>query len=92
MAEEKLGLTFGRVAGSYDRLRPEFAPAAVDYAVVSLDLSPRACVLDLAAGTGTLTRMLRTRVAEVIAVEPDDEMRAYVRGDARAGYAEAIPL
>jgi hypothetical protein len=68
VAEEKLGLTFGRVAGAYDRLRPEFAAAAVDYAVASLGLSPRTRALDLAAGTGTLTRALRTRVAEVIAV------------------------
>jgi|SRR5579862_1512148 ubiquinone/menaquinone biosynthesis C-methylase UbiE len=92
MAEEKLGLTFGRVAGAYDRLRPDFAAAAVDYAVASLQLAPEAAVLDLAAGTGTLTRALRARVAEVIAVEPDDQMRAHIGGDARAGYAEAIPL
>ncbi len=92
MAEEKLGLTFGRVAGAYDRLRPEFAPAAVDHAVAALGLAPSASVLDLAAGTGTLTRALRARVDVVVAVEPDDEMRAHVGGDARAGYAEEIPL
>ena len=92
MAERKLGLTFGRVAGAYDRLRPEFAPAAVDHAVESLGLAPGASVLDLAAGTGALTRALRARGVVVVAVEPDDEMRAYVGGDARAGYAEAIPL
>ena len=92
MAEEKLGLTFGRVAGAYDRLRPEYATAAVDYAVASLGLAPGASVLDLAAGTGTLTRALRARFAVVVAVEPDDEMRALVGGDARVGFAEAIPL
>ena len=92
MAEGKLGLTFGRVASAYDRLRPEFASAAIDYAVASLGLAPGASVLDLAAGTGTLTRALRARVAVVVAVEPDDEMRAYVGGGARAGFAEAIPL
>lgn len=92
MAEAKLGLTFGRVAGAYDRLRPEFAVAAVDYAVAALGLAPGASVLDLAAGTGTLTRALRARVADVVAVEPDDQMRAHVGGDARAGFAEAIPL
>lgn len=92
MTEERLGLTFGRVAGAYDRLRPAFASAAVDHAVASLDLATGASVLDLAAGTGILTRALRSRIAEVIAVEPDHEMRAYVGGDARAGYAEAIPL
>ena len=90
--EGKLGLTFGRVAGAYNRLRPEFASTAVDYAVASLGLAPGASVLDLAAGTGTLTRALRARVATVVAVEPDDEMRARVGGDARAGFAEAIPL
>jgi SAM-dependent methyltransferase len=88
----ELGRTFGRVAGPYDRLRPEFAPEAIDRAVVELELEPGATVLDLAAGTGKLTRPLRERLAHVIAVEPDDEMRAYVDGDARAGTAEAIPL
>ena len=92
MAEERLGLTFGRVAGAYDRLRPGFAPAAVDFAVASLGLNASASILDLAAGTGILTRALRERVAVVVAVEPDDEMRAHVGGDARAGFAEAIPL
>jgi SAM-dependent methyltransferase len=92
MAEEKLGLTFGRVAEAYDRLRPEFARAAVDYAVASLGLAPGTSVLDLAAGTGTLTRALRSRYETVVAVEPDDDMRRYVGGDARAGYAEELPL
>jgi SAM-dependent methyltransferase len=91
VAEEKLGLTFGRVAGAYDRLRPEFAAAAVDHAAATLDLASDASVLDLAAGTGILTRALRSRFAEVLAVEPDDEMRVYVGAGARAGYAEAIP-
>ena len=88
---EKLGLTFGRVAEAYDRLRPEYAPEAIDYAIARLGLAPGAAVLDLAAGTGTLTRALRRRIAEVVAVEPDDDMRAHVGGDARAGFAEAIP-
>jgi SAM-dependent methyltransferase len=92
VAEERLGLTFGRVAETYDLLRPEFAPAAVDYAVAALGLGPGASVLDLAAGTGILTRALRARVAVAIAVEPDDDMRAHVGGDARCGFAEAIPL
>jgi len=88
----ELGRTFGRVAEAYERLRPEFAPEAVDHAIAVLGLSRDATVLDLAAGTGKLTRPLRDRVAHVIAVEPDDEMRAFVGGDARAGTAEAIPV
>lgn len=87
----ELGRTFGRVADAYARLRPRYAPDAIDRAVRELGLSPESAIIDLAAGTGRLTRPLRERFAEVFAVEPDDEMRAYVE-DAQAGYAEAIPL
>lgn len=49
--------------------------------------------MDLAAGTGRLTRELVAAGAQVTAVEPLDEMRALIR-DARAvaGTAESIPL
>src|SRR5213078_1772929 len=46
---------------------------------------------DLAAGTGRLTKELRRRFADVVAVEPDERMRA-VHRTALAGSAEAIPL
>ena len=50
-------------------------------------------MLDLAAGTGRLTRELRGAFAHVIAVEPDDAMRALIaHADVLAGTAEAIPL
>jgi len=48
-------------------------------------------VLDLAAGTGNLTRTLREVFARVVAVEPDVEMRAQFDGEVLAGSAEAIP-
>jgi ubiquinone/menaquinone biosynthesis C-methylase UbiE len=85
--------SFGAVAEDYDRLRPRPADAAVDWLV------PSGCrvAVDLAAGTGLLTRALVTRVPEVIAVEPDDRMRAVLSARspevrALAGYAESIPL
>jgi SAM-dependent methyltransferase len=56
-----------------------------------LELGSDARVLDLAAGTGRLTAELRRRFAKVVAVEPDERMRA-VHGEALAGSAEAIPL
>jgi len=92
VADEQLGRTFGRVAEAYDRLRPDFAPEAVDHVIAKLRLAADATVLDLAAGTGKLTRALRERIADVVAVEPDDAMRAYVGGDARCGLAEAMPV
>jgi SAM-dependent methyltransferase len=50
-------------------------------------------VLDLAAGTGKLTRLLLGRFARVTAVEPDDAMRAMNPSpEAFAGNAESIPL
>ena len=54
-------------------------------------------VLDLAAGTGKLTRQLVPRFARVIAVEPLDGMRAQLErvvpgAEALVGTAESIPL
>jgi SAM-dependent methyltransferase len=51
-------------------------------------------VVDLAAGTGKLTRPLLATGAEVVAVEPVAEMRAALPPEARAvdGTAEAMPL
>lgn len=68
----RLGATFGSVAELYDRVRPGYAPAAVDWV-----LPPTAArVLDLAAGTGKLTADLVARGLDVVAVEPDPAMLA----------------
>jgi SAM-dependent methyltransferase len=56
-----------------------------------------ATVLDLAAGTGKLTRVLVDRYARVFAVEPLAELRAIIvervpAAEVREGVAERIPL
>ena len=78
---------FADVAESYERGRPDY-PAQ---AVALLGLAPGARVLDLAAGTGKLTRVLRAAGMDVVAVEPQPAMRARLPG-ALDGTAEAIPL
>lgn len=93
MSARPLRLSFGSVAATYHRTRPEYSQQLIDHAQGVLELSPEAHVLDLAAGTGRLTHELARRFARVIAVEPDDAMRALVAdGEVLAGSAEAIPL
>jgi SAM-dependent methyltransferase len=87
----ELGLSFGNVAETYHRVRPPYSAALLDRAQETLALGASARVLDLAAGTGRLTQELRRRFADVVAVEPDERMRA-VHGSALAGSAEEIPL
>ncbi|AJF63768.1 class I SAM-dependent methyltransferase [Streptomyces vietnamensis] len=86
--------SFGAAAVAYAEHRPDYARAAVSWALAS---APGPRVLDLGAGTGKLTATLVARGAEVVAVEPDPAMLAELRRalpDVRAlpGSAEAIPL
>jgi SAM-dependent methyltransferase len=81
------------MAEDYDRVRPGPPDEALDWLV------PGDCetAVDLAAGTGLFTRALARRAAQVIAVEPDDRMRAVLAARspgvrAVAGRGEAIPL
>jgi len=85
--------SFGTVAENYDRYRPTYAPEAVDWALGERPLR----VVDLGAGTGILSRVLRRLGHEVVAVEPDGAMRALLTRlsegvTALAGTAENIPL
>lgn len=85
---------YARAAAAYERGRPGYPPDAVDYLAARLRLGPGRTVVDLAAGTGKLTRALLVTGAEVVAVEPVAEMRAALPAGARAvdGTAEAMPL
>ncbi|WP_232247673.1 class I SAM-dependent methyltransferase [Kitasatospora azatica] len=86
--------SFGAAAAAYAEHRPDYAQAAVRWA---LEPAPGPRVLDLGAGTGKLTATLLALGAEVLAVEPDPAMLAELRGALPAvralpGSAEAIPL
>jgi SAM-dependent methyltransferase len=88
-----LSRSFGEVADQYDRLRSGPSGEALDW------LLPEGAtdVLEIGAGTGILTRLLAERVHHVVAVEPDDRMRAVLAAGAApvevlAGQAEEIPV
>jgi SAM-dependent methyltransferase len=88
---------FDLVPDAYDRGRPEYTSETVDLLREGLGIQPGRTILDLAAGTGKLTRALRPLGAELIAVEPSAGMRAtFARLTPGVpvldGTAEAIPL
>jgi len=87
------GLTFDRAVDRYERARPTYPVDAVRWMVPAGARQ----VVDLAAGTGKLTRVLVGEGYQVTAVEPLDGMRAELVRQlpmvlAVAGTAEAIPL
>lgn len=67
---------FEKASCEYERGRPGYPPETVAFIVETAQLAPGRTVVDLAAGTGKLTRELVRSGAEVIAVEPLGEMRA----------------
>jgi SAM-dependent methyltransferase len=92
-----LAARFAEVAGAYERGRPEYAPAVAGAIAAELRIPPDAPVLDLAAGTGKLTRALLLAGMDVIAVEPQAPLRDVLAASVgservREGLAEAIPL
>ena len=91
------GRSFAEVAEAYERARPGHPPAVAEALVKELALRPGDPVLDLAAGTGKLTRSLLEVGLDVQAVEPLERFRAILErvvgaGRAHDGLAEAIPF
>ncbi|MEU1585923.1 class I SAM-dependent methyltransferase [Micromonospora sp. NPDC005710] len=94
MVDHTHALSFGAAASDYDRFRPGYPEAAVSWA---LDGLSRARVVDLAAGTGLLSRAVLALGHDVVPVEPDEGMRTQLAAStpgttALAGSAEAVPL
>src|SRR2546423_9833196 len=88
---------FGSQAEEYERHRPGWPTEAVRRALECLGLGAESEVIDLAAGTGKLTRELVPLVRRVIAVEPSGDMlRTLAAGvpgaETLEGTADRIPL
>ena len=67
---------FGSASDAYERGRPSYPDGAVQLLVHELALGASSIVVDLAAGTGKLTRLLVPSGARLVAVEPVASMRA----------------
>ncbi len=91
------GSSFGAAAAAYAEHRPDYAEAAVRWALEPVSDRRPVRVVDIGAGTGKLTAMLARLGAEVTAVEPDQQMLAELRRampEVRSvqGSAEEIPV
>ncbi len=81
--------SFGTDVAAYELGRPEYVDEHVGWLLESVD----GRVLDLAAGSGKLTRTLVRLGFDVVAVDPDAAMLAHnTAAPTLVGTADAIPL
>jgi len=86
-------LSFGSVAGAYDRARPSYPAEAATWLVGS----PASRVVELGAGTGKLTELLVAAGHDVVATDPSPDMLSLLRQrlpgvHATVATAEQIPV
>jgi SAM-dependent methyltransferase len=85
------------VTAEYEAGRPDYPPALAQVLIDEIGVTPESVVLDLAAGTGKLTRAVLPLVGKVIALDPAASMLNALRASLPAtrlvaGRAEVIPL
>ena len=91
------GRLFGRVADLYDDVRPDYPHQLYDVLSDTVGGLSGKAVLDLAAGTGLVSRALHARGAEVVATDVAAEMLSTLRRrtpaiPAVAAAAESLPF
>src|SRR6185295_2520088 len=89
--------SFGSVAEDYEATRPGWPVEPFALAFEQFGLPDRPDVVDVAAGTGKLTRTLAEISGTLVAVEPDPVLRAVLERQlpdvtALDGTAEELPL
>lgn len=89
--------SFGAVAEDYEATRAGWPLAPFTEVLAHLGVRARPDVVDLAAGTGKLTRTLAELAGTIVAVEPHPALRAVLARELPAvpvhdGSAEALPL
>lgn len=93
----RLAGAFDTSAASYERGRPGYPAEALALLATEFRLGPGSSVLDVAAGTGKLTRALVATGASVTGVEPLPAMREAFRAvlpgtEVLDGSAESLPV
>jgi ubiquinone/menaquinone biosynthesis C-methylase UbiE len=85
---------FTATAERYERHRPGYPAALIDWLLATAGVGPESRVADLGCGTGISTRLLAERGLDVVGIDPNDSMLAraraqggtarYARGDSTA--------
>lgn len=88
---------FGAGAEAYERGRPSYPDDVVRWLAAQLGIASGSRVVDVAAGTGKLTRLLTGLGADIVAVEPVAAMRSKLEESVEGvevidGTAEALPF
>jgi SAM-dependent methyltransferase len=88
---------FQQGADAYERGRPGYPQAAIDWLLGKVAVGPASTIIDLGAGTGKFTRLLQPAGARIVAIEPvagmrEQFMKAVPGIQILDGTAEGIPL
>jgi SAM-dependent methyltransferase len=90
-------LSFGQVAEDYEATRPDWPLEPFTQVLEHFGVRERPDVVDIAAGTGKVTRTLARFAGTLVAVEPDPALRGVMQRvvpgvEVLAGTAEELPL
>jgi SAM-dependent methyltransferase len=88
---------FSGASEQYARSRPSYPGALVDWVLAEAGVRPGDRVADVGCGTGIMTRLLAERGADVLGIDPNEDMLAEAqkaggRATYRHGEAEATGL
>jgi len=90
-------LEYDHIAKNYEKGRSDYPQESIEALAAALGLKEGKKILDLAAGTGKLSKVLKSYEIDLCAVEPSREMRAVYSELLQGvpifeGHAESIPL